>query len=118
DTPAVGADSFSATRRRSRVTIVTITEGPGAVGLEGYEATYNALYGPGADPNLRRPLVHVAGPSEGGWRVINIWASQEDVDAAVKALDALPHRTESMRRSLKRSLNPVHRLIIEDSRRV
>ena len=25
-------------------------------------------------------LVHVAGPMEGGWRVIEVWESQEDAD--------------------------------------
>lgn len=30
-------------------------------------------------------LVHVAGPMEGGWRVIEVWASQEAADTFFRA---------------------------------
>ena len=61
------------------MSIVTVTESTGTVGE--YEAMTTALDQAGAP----MPPVHIAGPVEGGFRDINVWASQDDVDAVVEA---------------------------------
>lgn len=40
---------------------------------EQYEIGHQAL----GDPLTHGALVHIAGPSEGGWRVIEVWPSAE-----------------------------------------
>ena len=92
--------------------IVTVTEGPGTG--EEYEATNRAIE---QEEGVPKPLVHIAGPIEGGFRVINVWASQADVDAVVKAATRVMQSRGriapgSTGATLKRTINPVQRLMI------
>src|SRR5215207_9892657 len=91
--------------------IVTVTEGTGRA--EDYEAMEQAVAQEGAP----KPLVQIAGPAEGGFRVINVWASQDDVDAIVQVVNrimqskgiSVPGSSDAI---VKRTINPVHRLVI------
>ena len=56
--------------------IAFITELPG-VTQQQYETAHEAL----GDPREHGALVHIAGPMEGGWRVIEVWPSQEVAQA-------------------------------------
>ena len=57
--------------------ILQIFEYPG-VTEEQYEAAVRGVNFGGEMPE--GGLVHIAGPMEGGWRVIDVWESQEDFD--------------------------------------
>jgi hypothetical protein len=91
--------------------IVTVTEGAGTA--EGYESMDRALEQEGAP----KPLGQIAGPVEGGFRVINVWASQADVDAVVQAVNRLMQSSgiaapATSGTPITRTVNPVHRLVI------
>jgi len=70
-----------------------------------------------AQEGAPKPLVQIAGPVEGGFRVINVWASQDDVDAIVQVVNrimqskgiSVPGSSDAI---VKRTINPVHRLEI------
>lgn len=54
--------------------IALIMEFPG-ITQQQYETAGAAL----GDPRTHGALVHIAGPMEGGWRVVEVWPSQEVV---------------------------------------
>jgi quinol monooxygenase YgiN len=57
--------------------IALLFEGPGVTQAQ-YEQVLNQVA-----PGNRAPaglLYHVAGPTDGGWRVVEVWESQEAVD--------------------------------------
>ena len=56
--------------------IAMILELPG-VTQQQYEAAGAVL----GDPRKQGVLVHIAGPMEGGWRVVAVWPSQEVAQA-------------------------------------
>jgi len=58
------------------MTLALIMEFPG-VTQEQYEAAGKAV----GDPRANGALVHIAGPTEGGWRVVEVWPSQEAVQS-------------------------------------
>ena len=94
------------------MSIVTVTEGPGTA--EDYETVNRALE---QEPGVPKPLVQIAGPVEGGFRVISVWASQADVDAVVAAANRVMQSRGvvapgSTGATMKRTINPVHRLVI------
>src|SRR4051812_21977637 len=62
--------------REIAMSFVTVSEGPATA--EDVDAMRHALEQAG----VPKPLVHIAGPVEGGFRVINVWATQADVEAA------------------------------------
>ena len=63
-----------------------------------------------------KPLVHIAGPAEGGFRVINVWASQADVDAVVQTAGQYVRRhglqPDGPDAAIKRTINPVYKLVV------
>jgi hypothetical protein len=93
--------------------IVTVSESTATV--DEYERFQEAMNQAGAP----KPLVHIAGPIEGGWRAINVWASQDDVDTMVKALShymqSLGIPTTDADAPVRRTVNPVYRLVINTS---
>ena len=56
--------------------IALIVELPG-VTQQQYEAAGKAV----GDPREHGALVHIAGPTQGGWRVVEVWPSQEAVQS-------------------------------------
>lgn len=56
------------------MSIAVILEFPD-VTQEQYETAGSVL----GDPRTHGALVHIAGPMEGGWRVVEVWPSQEAV---------------------------------------
>lgn len=55
--------------------IALILEFPG-VTQQQYETAGSAL----GDPRQHGALVHIAGPTQAGWRVVEVWPSQEVVN--------------------------------------
>ena len=93
------------------MSFVTVSEGTGTA--EDYEAMNHALEQAG----VPKPLVHIAGPVDGGrFRVINVWDSRADVDAAVQAagqyMRSLGLQSGGPDAALKRSINPVYKLVV------
>ena len=93
------------------MSFVTVSEGTGTA--EDYEAMSHALEQAG----VPKPLVQIAGPVEGGrFRVINVWDSQADVDAAVQAagqyMRSLGLPSSGPDAALTRTINPVYRLVV------
>ena len=93
------------------MSFVTVSEGTGTA--EDYEAMSHALEQAG----MPKPLVHIAGPVDGGrFRVINVWGSQADVDAAVQAagqyMRSLGLQSGGPDGVLQRTINPVYKLAI------
>jgi hypothetical protein len=60
----------------STMAIAMILELPG-VTQQQYETAGAEL----GDPRKQGALVHIAGPTEGGWRVVEVWPSQEVAQA-------------------------------------
>jgi len=66
---------------------------------------------------VAKPLLPSARPVEGGrFRVINVWDSQADVDAAVQVarqyMRSLGLQSSGEDAALKRTINPVYRLVV------
>ncbi len=60
--------------------IALVIEFPG-VSREQYDRTMRDLRLDGADPESPRGmLLHIAGPAEGGWQVVNVWETRADFD--------------------------------------
>jgi hypothetical protein len=89
--------------------IVTVSESTATV--DEYERFQEAMNQAGAP----KPLVHIAGPIEGGWRAINVWASQDDVDTMVKAFSQYMQSLGADGWAPRRTVNPVYRLVINTS---
>jgi hypothetical protein len=92
------------------MTIVTVSESSGTA--EEYEAMNAALEQAGAP----KPLVHIASPVEGGFRVINVWESQADVDAVVQLagqyVQSQGWQSNGPDAIIRRTINPVYRLVV------
>lgn len=56
--------------------ITFILDAPGMT-QEQYERAHREL----GNPLEQGALVHIAGPMEGGWRVVEVWPSQEAADS-------------------------------------
>jgi hypothetical protein len=81
----------------------------------GTQELYEAVSGK-AMPGGQLPeggQIHIAGPTENGWRVITVWDSEEQFDRfrAESLIPALQQAGEEGRIAPKIEVNPVHRLI-------
>jgi hypothetical protein len=93
----------------SPMTIVTVSESTATA--DDYERLQEAM----TQPGVPKPLVHIACPIDGGWRAINVWASQDDVDAMVKAFSQYMQSLGTDGWAPRRTVNPVYRLVINTS---
>ncbi len=86
--------------------IAAIIETPGGT-KEKYEQVIKEL---GLSGSQLAPgqLVHVAGPVDGGWQVVNVWESQEAADKFREKLAAAQQKAGMSPRPPK--VFPVHRL--------
>ena len=55
-------------------------------------------------------LVHFAGPTAGGWQVVNVWESQEAADKWMKEKVNPARQKAGMPEPLQPKVFPVHRL--------
>jgi hypothetical protein len=76
-----------------------------------YEQTSSKAMPDGQMPEGGR--VHIAGPTEGGWRVITVWDSEEQFEQFrnERLIPALREAGGEDRIAPKISADPVHRLI-------
>ena len=79
------------------------------------QATYERV-SPKVMPDGQLPdgcQLHIAGPTEGGWRVITVWESEERFQTfrEQKLIPAMQETGDQDRVAPKVSTNPVHRII-------
>jgi quinol monooxygenase YgiN len=73
-----------------------------------YEMALEAL---GGDPRAHGAQVHVAGPMEGGWRVVEVWPSQEAVEGFFGSETAQRAFQKAWIPPVQPTVFPVHRLV-------
>jgi len=54
---------------------------------------------------------HVAGPMDGGWRVVDVWDSQEDFDAFAQGALATAFQKNGIQAQPKIVVWPVHNMV-------
>ncbi len=89
------------------MSIVVVAEFEGG-NEEIYEALSEKVIPGGQLPDGQK--VHIAGPVEGGWRVITVWDSEEQFQQ-FRNERLLPALQESGQGPPKTQPNPVHRII-------
>jgi hypothetical protein len=69
------ARTFNTERRQRNMAVAFLQELPGAT-QEQYDQVVETLRGQTAEGRI----FHVSGPIEGGWRIVDVWESQEAVN--------------------------------------
>src|SRR6266566_4717285 len=75
-------------RRQRSMAVAFLQELPGAT-QEQYDQVVETLRGQTAEGRI----FHVAGPIEGGWRIVDVWESQEAVNKFFQEYDLLSLKT-------------------------
>jgi hypothetical protein len=94
-------------RKELEMPVAVIIDLPGGT-EQGYEQVTATLFPKGELPEGW--LVHVAGPTENGWRVVNVVPSQEEFEAFARET-LLPATKEVGDGPPQLAFFPVHRLI-------
>ena len=88
--------------------VAVIVEAPGLNGSQ-YDAAVKDVISNGQLP--KGCQLHVAGPMDGGWRVVDVWDSAEEFDAFAHGALAAAFQKHGIQAQPKVTVWPVHSMV-------